>query len=105
MISCVSFSVLEFRTSIECNLLGGSERKILRRIHGAVQIDGVWRRRYNKELYILFNDIDIIKINRLRWARHVIRRENEEIIKRIKHVKREGKRKEGRQRMKKWMVW
>jgi hypothetical protein len=31
-------------------LLGGFERKILRRIYGPVQIYGVWRRRYNKEL-------------------------------------------------------
>jgi hypothetical protein len=42
-------------------LLGGSERKILRRIYGAVQIDGFCRRHYNKELYNLFNDVDIIK--------------------------------------------
>jgi hypothetical protein len=49
--------------------LGGFERKILRTTYGAVQIDGVWRRRYNKELYNLFNDADITKrdkINRLR---------------------------------------
>jgi hypothetical protein len=32
-------------------LLGGFERKILRRIYGAVQIDRVWRRHHNKELY------------------------------------------------------
>jgi hypothetical protein len=58
-------------------LLGGFERKILRRIHGAVQIDGLRQRRYNKKLHSLFTDVDIIKrlkINRLRWARHVIRR-------------------------------
>jgi hypothetical protein len=42
-------------------LLGGFEGKNLRRIYGAEQIDGVWRRRYNKELYSLFNDVDIIK--------------------------------------------
>jgi hypothetical protein len=48
------------------------------RIHAAVQIDGLWRRRYNPELYSLFNEVDIIKrfkINRLRWAGHVIGRE------------------------------
>jgi hypothetical protein len=33
-------------------LLGGFEGKILRGIYGAVQIDGVWRRRHNQELYI-----------------------------------------------------
>jgi hypothetical protein len=46
--------------------------------------DGVWRRLYNKELYSLFNDVDIIKIiniSRLRWVGHVVRRENEEIMK------------------------
>jgi hypothetical protein len=43
--------------------------------------------------------IKIIKINRLRWAGHDIRRENEEIIKRLMIVKPEGKRKKGRPRM------
>jgi hypothetical protein len=41
-------------------MLGGFERKILKGICGAVQMDGVWRRRYNKELYSLFNYGDII---------------------------------------------
>jgi hypothetical protein len=57
-------------------LLGAFKRKILRRIYAAIQIDGVSQRHYNKELYRLFNDVDIItriKINRLRWAGHVIR--------------------------------
>jgi hypothetical protein len=43
-------------------LLAGFERKILRRIHGAVQIDELRQRRYNTELHRLFNDFDIIKI-------------------------------------------
>jgi hypothetical protein len=41
-----------------------------------VPIEEVWRRRYNKELYSLFNDVDIIKrikVNSLRGAGHVIR--------------------------------
>jgi hypothetical protein len=41
--------------------LGGFVRKILRRICGAVQINGVWRRRNNKELYSLFNNVGIIE--------------------------------------------
>jgi hypothetical protein len=65
------------------------------------------RKRYNKELYHSFNDVDvikIIKINRLRWVGHIIRRENEEIIKRIMLVKQEGKRTKGRPRMRDgWM--
>jgi hypothetical protein len=49
-------------------LLGGFERMMLIRIYGEIQIDGVWRRRYNKELYNLFDDniIKIIKIIILR---------------------------------------
>jgi hypothetical protein len=40
----------------------------------------------------------------LRWAGHVIRRKNEDIIKRVMIVKPEGKRKNGRPRMR-WMMW
>jgi hypothetical protein len=85
--------------------LGGFERKILMTHCGAQQIDGVCRTRYNKELYNLFNDVDIIKIinvKKLRWAGHVIRRENEDVIKRIMLVKPERKGKEHRTRIR-WM--
>jgi hypothetical protein len=47
------------------------------------------------ELHSLFNNVDIIKrikINRLRWAGHVKRRENEEIMKRLTTAKPERKR-------------
>jgi hypothetical protein len=40
-----------------------------------------------------------MKRNRLIWAGHVLRRENEEIIKRLMLEKREEKRKKGRPRM------
>jgi hypothetical protein len=40
-----------------------------------------------------------MKINRLRWAGNVIRRENVEIIKTVMLVKPEGKRKKGRPSM------
>jgi hypothetical protein len=36
--------------------------RILRRIFGAVQENGVWRKRYNHELYELFNEPDIVKL-------------------------------------------
>jgi hypothetical protein len=52
--------VLSLITAHEA-LLGGFERNILRTIYGAVQTDGVWRRRYNQELFSLFNDVVIIK--------------------------------------------
>ncbi|CAG9827498.1 unnamed protein product [Diabrotica balteata] len=55
-------------------MLGCFERKILRRISGAVNENGVWRRRYNFELYKIYQEPDIvkhIKIGRLRWVGHV----------------------------------
>jgi hypothetical protein len=43
--------------------------------------------------------INKIKINRLRWAGYVVRRESEEIKNRLMIVKPEGKRKKGIRRM------
>jgi hypothetical protein len=37
------------------------ERRIFRCIFEAVQENGVWRKRYNHELYELFNESDIVK--------------------------------------------
>jgi hypothetical protein len=56
--------------------IGIIERKILRRIFGAVKDEGQWRMRYNKELYELYKDVDLvtfIKLKRLQWAGHVQR--------------------------------
>ena len=65
--------------------LGIFERKILRKIYGPVNENGEWRIRYNKELYELYKSSDItdIKIARLRWAGHVQRMKNDEMVKRI----------------------
>jgi hypothetical protein len=56
------------------------ERKILRAIFGPTDENGEWRIKYNNELYTLYKESDIvtyIKINRLRWAGHVIRLEEQ----------------------------
>jgi hypothetical protein len=42
-------------------LLSVFERRILRCVFGAMQKNGVWRKRYNHELYELFNEPDIVK--------------------------------------------
>ena len=58
--------------------LGVFERKVLRKIYGPYCDCGVWRIRWNHELYGLYGDIDIvkrIKIQRLRWLGHVVRME------------------------------
>jgi hypothetical protein len=54
-------------------MLGYFGRKILRNIFGATQVSGMWRRRYNFELYRLYKEPDIVKTSkfgRLRWIGH-----------------------------------
>jgi hypothetical protein len=46
--------------------IGIIERKILRRIFGAVKEEGQWRMRYNKELYELYKDIDLVTFIKLK---------------------------------------
>jgi hypothetical protein len=51
-------------------LLSVFESRILRCVFGAVQKNGVWGKRYNHELYELFDEpgiVKYIKINRLGW--------------------------------------
>jgi hypothetical protein len=66
------------------NALSIFERKILRRIYGPVKDNGHWRIRYNKELYELHGEPDLvtcIKLKRLQWAGHVQRMEGTRIAK------------------------
>jgi hypothetical protein len=75
---------------------------ILRCIFGAVQENGVWRKRYNHELYELFNEDDnvkYIKINRLGWAGHVIYIDNNRTAKKVFNTKPIGIRKIGRPKL------
>jgi hypothetical protein len=65
-----------------------------------VQENGVWRKRYDHELYELFNEPDIvkyIKINRLGWAgRVILRMDNNRTVKKVFNTKPVGIRKFGR---------
>jgi hypothetical protein len=84
-------------------LLNVLERRILRCIFGAVRENGVWRKRYNHELYELFNDPDIVKYietNRLDWAGHVIRMDNNRTVKKVLNTKPIGIWKIGRPKLK-----
>jgi endonuclease/exonuclease/phosphatase family metal-dependent hydrolase len=69
------------------NLLGCFERKILRKIYGPVQLDqGIYRRRYNDELYNLYQEPDVvtkIKVARLRWIGHIERKDDDDKTKKI----------------------
>ena len=77
--------------------LGVFERKILRAIFGPTNDNGQWRIKYNDELYTLYKDIDIvtyIQINRLRWAGHIIRLEEQSPARRVLVAVVEGRSKE-----------
>lgn len=88
-------------TKSDEELLGCFERKILRHIYRGVQENGMWRRRYNFELYSLYEEPDIarsIKVNRLRWLGHLERMDEMEPPKQILHQTPAGNRKRGRPR-------
>ena len=67
-------------------ILGVFERKILRAIFGPTNDNGEWRIKSNNELYTLYKESGIvtyIKINRLKWAGHVIGMEEQRPTRRI----------------------
>jgi hypothetical protein len=62
------------------NAIGVCEKKILRVIFCPKRNGDLFRSRSNAELYQLFNEADItkrVRVNRLRWTRHVIKRPSE----------------------------
>ena len=86
-------------------LLNLWERKILRKIYGAVKINGEWRIRTNAELKALYKKPSIatdIRARRLRWLGHVQRMEDYRIPKKVLHAKPEGSRSIGRPRLR-WL--
>jgi hypothetical protein len=78
------------------------ERKILTDIFGPTQEHGEWRIKYNNKLYTLYKESDIVtcvKINRLRWAGHVIRLEEQNPARRVLVAAVEGRRQRGRPKL------
>jgi hypothetical protein len=64
-----------------------------------VEENGTWRKRYNLELYKLFNELDvigIIKVRKFEWAGHLLRAGENRVIKTVFNTKPEGTRKVGR---------
>jgi hypothetical protein len=75
------------------------ERRILRKIYGLICKNGVWRIKYNDELYSLYKDLDVIrviKVARLRWVGHLVRMEENSPCKKITFSQPEGSWKKGR---------
>jgi hypothetical protein len=59
-------------------------------IFGAKQENGAWRKRYNYELYEIFNEPNIVsysKVKRLAWAGHLVRMNNDRTLKNIFNTK------------------
>jgi hypothetical protein len=55
--------------------LGLFGRKLLRCIFGAKREKGSWRKRYNYEIYEIFNEpntVNYIKVKRLAWVGHLV---------------------------------
>jgi len=78
------------------------ERKILRAIFGPTNDKGEWRIKYINELYTLHKESDIvtyIKINRLKWAGHVIGMEDQSPTRRVLVAVVEGRRQRGRPKL------
>jgi hypothetical protein len=74
----------------------------LRRSYGPIQENGIWRKRYNHELYNLYNDVEISKIaniSRMKWAGHVLRMNDEETTKKLMLGKPDGTRRRGRPKL------
>ena len=83
------------------------ERSILRRIWGPIydEANGEWRRRHNHELRALtdFPPItNIVRSSRLRWAGHVARKEDGQLVKEVMVGRPLGTRPLGRPR-KRWI--
>jgi hypothetical protein len=85
------------------------ERRVLRYIFVSVEENGTWTKRYNLELYTLFNEPDIIrfiKVKRLEWAGHLISASENRMIKKEFNTKPNVTRQVGRPRLR-WeeCVW
>jgi hypothetical protein len=75
------------------------ERKILRRIFGAIKVNENWRKRHNKELKQVFGGLDIlsfVRISRLKWIGHVNRMENKRTVSQVFNNIPQGSRPRGR---------
>ena len=85
----------------DANKLRVFERKIIRRIYGAIQENGIWRSRNNMEIQEILNNEDIvryIKAQRLRWIGHVERMKEHRIPRKIYKASMTGRRRKGRPR-------
>jgi hypothetical protein len=71
-------------------------------IFGAKPENGTWRKKYNYELYEIFNKpniVNYIKVKRLAWAGHLVCMNNNTTLKKIFNTKPDGARNFGRPKL------
>jgi hypothetical protein len=81
------------------------ERKVLRKIFGAVGEQGEWRIRTNDQVYKLYEELELVaevKKRRLQYLGHVVRMEEDRVPKKILDQHPGSRRKPGRTR-KRWL--
>jgi hypothetical protein len=69
---------------------------------GAKQENATWRKRYNYELYEVFNEPDIVNYiiaKRLAWTGHLVHMNNDRTPKKIFNTKPDGARNTGRPKL------
>jgi len=90
-------------TVTEQNRLLVFERRVFRKIFGPTpDKDGTWRIKTNEELEILIkkkNIIRFIKLQRLRWAAHVVRMDTTRIVRKVTEWEPRSSRPVGRPRL------
>ncbi|XP_050499131.1 uncharacterized protein LOC126879860 [Diabrotica virgifera virgifera] len=86
-------------TQKSANALDVFERKVLRRILGPIRENNNWRIRYNREIYEQYSEPTLAqhtKLQRLRWAGHVVRMHENRIPRKLLNARMQGRRQVGR---------
>ncbi|PSN50697.1 hypothetical protein C0J52_18836, partial [Blattella germanica] len=68
----------------------------LHSILGPICENGIWRIKYNKELYEAYGDVEIIKTMRIRWLGHLYREKETDQCRKVTFTIMDGKRNVGR---------
>lgn len=78
------------------------ERTVLRCIFGVKKENEIWQKRYNYELYKIFNEpniVNYIQVKRLAWPGHLMHMNNERTLKKIFNTKMDDVRRDGRPKL------
>ena len=86
----------------DTNALRVFERKVMRRIYGPVNDDGMWRIRHNSEIEVILcnrNIVRFVKSRRIGWLGHVVRMPQQRLQREILDGVIDSVRRRGRPRM------